>query len=83
MWRITEDLINLPSRDRKQAIAKMRFRFRKNKKRGPFIYAWCDEIEVLGNILDQQREETGQQTKLNYRDMRKDYIMAKKFDSAI
>ena len=82
MLRITEDIINLPSKERKQALSKMRYRFRKNKKRGPFIYGWCDEIELFGKILDEQREKTGQQTRLNYRDMKKEFYQIKKFDSA-
>jgi hypothetical protein len=70
MWRITEDIINLPSKERKQAISKMRYRFRKNKKRGPFVYSWCDEIEMLGKILDDQRSEHGDKIKLKYRNLR-------------
>ncbi len=79
--RITRDIINLPYSDRKRVLERMRYRFRKNKTRGAFIMSWCDDMEFLGDKLDEQRKEYGDSIKINITKIQEEYVTAEKRNS--
>ena len=82
MYRITEDIVNLPKQKRMERVTKIRYKFRKNKNRGQFINDWCDEVEKLGKVLDDERSEYGDHLKLKYIKLKKQIIKSAKLKQA-
>ena len=61
---LTRDVVNMPTSHRLQATTKMRFKYKESNAREA-IYEWCDVIEFLGQELDKQREEFGDQVTIS------------------